>query len=72
MSFSFDRDIQHAIDTINRLIISTNSNGGKVYITRADDKEFSIELKHPIDIFSYIPMINANGTGDWREMGGLK
>lgn len=62
MGFSFEKELQHSINRINRLIEEINRAGGQVHLCLRDYKDFSIHLKEPINIVYFRP-ISIERTG---------
>ena len=60
MNFSFEAELRHAEQTINRLIEAINRRGGAVYIAAKDGTGFSAKLDKPIAI-TYFYMTGGEG-----------
>ncbi|MDE7260974.1 MAG: hypothetical protein K2N78_02765 [Oscillospiraceae bacterium] len=62
MGFSFERELQHAVRTINNLILNVNRNGGGICLHYLDNPDFSIKLDRPVDIAYFAPL---SRTKEW-------
>lgn len=62
--FEFQKDILHAVRTINYLIDRCTEHGGAVFMVEKDNPDFSVKLRRPIDILSYERIGGNDGTTD--------
>lgn len=63
MGFSFEAELRHAEQTINKLIAACNRNDGAVYIGNKDKSGFCAKLTEPICITYFMPIENRR-AGD--------
>lgn len=64
MGFSFEAELRHAEQTINRLIAACERNDGAVYIGNKDQSGFCAKLKEPICITYFMPVEDRRVSND--------
>lgn len=64
MGFSFERDLQKAVQTINDLILQVNKHGGGICLVDLDNPAFSVKLDRPVEITYFIPICGRKRGND--------